>query len=292
MFPVIIANCVIQLVPVIDRYLASYLKEGSIATLDYAYKLILFPITTLVWAFSSIIFPIFSFTYQENIEKFKNTVITCIRIIIFLSMPTFITLFVLSLPICRLVYERGTFNPFDTMRVSSVLKFYSLGIIGWGVVEILNRAFFSLQNTKIPLIIGVVASFFNIVGSITLVKFMGINGLALASALSIILNMVISFLILKKLINFNFDYLFLKSLISIFLGSILTGILIYFLLPYFETPYFLATLEGRITSLTFLIILTFGIYITLLYLFKNQELKIIYKEVIFKWREKIKMKIG
>ena len=55
---------------------------------------------------------------------------------------------VLSTPIVKLLFERGAFDLRATQMTSSALFCYSIGIIGFGLRDILSRVFYSIQDTK------------------------------------------------------------------------------------------------------------------------------------------------
>lgn len=288
MIPVLSSSSVVQLAPIIDRYLASYLQEGSISALEYAYRLMMFPSNIIVSAFSFVIFPLIASSFQEGEEKFRKTVVAALKMIFLLTLPALSVSFVLSLPITRLVYERGSFIPQDTLRTASVFKWYALGIVGLGGVEVMNRAFFSIQNPMTPLKISVIASLVNIIGSISLLPLLGLDGLAIASAVAINFNMLCTLWTLKRQTNIIFDEKMRSSIKSITLACITSGALIYLLLPYFETPFFLGSLEGRTAALGLLMSVFMIVYFLQLLFMKNDELLFMYHQLIVANLKKLK----
>ena len=57
-------------------------------------------------------------------------------------------------------------------------------MVGYGIQNVLSRAFYAVQSGRVPLITGLVSIALNVLLCLTLSPVMGIAGLALASALS------------------------------------------------------------------------------------------------------------
>ncbi|HYM64242.1 MAG TPA: lipid II flippase MurJ, partial [Gaiellaceae bacterium] len=73
-----------------------------------------------------------------------------LRQIGFLLLPASAVTAVLSVPIVRLLYERGAFGEEETTIVAQGLAAFVIGLTFNGTMLMLNRAFFSLQNAWIP----------------------------------------------------------------------------------------------------------------------------------------------
>ena len=90
-------------------------------------------------------------------------------------------------PIVSLLFGRGAFDEKAIYLTSYALFFYAVGMIGFGLREVLSRGFYSLQDTKTPMINAFIAMVMNIILNIILSRFLGIGGLALLQAFCIIL---------------------------------------------------------------------------------------------------------
>ena len=108
------------------------------------------------------------------------------------------------------------------------LTFYSIGMLGYGLRDILGKVFYSLQDTKTPMINGVIAMSLNIILNISFVKFtnMQLAGLAFATSISSLVTITLLFFSLRRKIgNFGEKNIFsvlAKSLISAGLMAIVT----------------------------------------------------------------------
>ncbi|CEN89199.1 murein biosynthesis integral membrane protein MurJ [Paraclostridium sordellii] len=227
--PVFIGVTVDQLNVLVDRTLASTLAEGSIAALNYANKLNMFIMGLFIVSVSSVIYPKLSKLSSTNsMDEFRSTIITSINGIIILVLPITVGAIVLCTPIVKLLFERGAFDNNATRMTSSALVFYSIGIIGLGLRDILGKVFYSLQDTKTPMINGAISMVINIILNLILVRFMGHNGLALATSISAIICIILLFRSLKfKIGDFGQDKI-AKTLIKSTIASITMGLCTYF----------------------------------------------------------------
>ncbi|MDD4048620.1 MAG: lipid II flippase MurJ [Clostridia bacterium] len=138
------------------------------------------------------------------------------------------------------------------------MAFYSVGLIGIASRKVLVRAFYSIKDTKTPMVISSVAMATNILLNIALSNIMGINGIALATSLSSLISMFLLYLSLGlKIGNYNRIKIGV-SLFKITVASLLMGISVF----YFH--YRLAMISGNILSLFISIVLGSSIYFILI----------------------------
>ena len=99
-------------------------------------------------------------------------------------------------------------------------------MIGYGLRDILGKVFYSLQDTKTPMINGIIAMLLNITLNILFVKFtnMQIAGLAFATSISALLTITLLFINLQiKIGNFGLEKILIVMVKSL-LSAILMGI--------------------------------------------------------------------
>ncbi|MCR1848655.1 murein biosynthesis integral membrane protein MurJ [Paeniclostridium sordellii] len=220
--PVFLGSYVDQINNVINRTLASTLDTGSITALNYANKLNVFAIGILVISISTIMYPILSkFASQNNMKAFKGSLIRCINLVIIIMLPIMVGMMVFATPIVSLLFEGGSFSSRDTFLTSIALLFYALGMVSFGIRDMLSRGFYSLQDTKTPVKNAVAAVFVDIVFSIILVKIMGIGGLALSTSISVTFGAILLMVALRKKIG----RLGIKSSVITFLKAITASLI-------------------------------------------------------------------
>ncbi len=224
--PVMIGASVNQINELVDRTLASSITVGGISSLNYANKLSGFVQGLFVLPISTIMYPMISkMAAEDNIKGLKESVSEAINSVIILVIPCTIGAMLFVEPIVKLLFGRGAFDSQAVSMTSNALFFYSIGMIGYGLREILAKFFYSLQDTKTPMINGTIGVVMNIILNLILSKYMGIGGLALATSISAIFCTVLLFISFRKKVGpFGMKHitiLFIKVLCS----SLIMGII-------------------------------------------------------------------
>lgn len=223
--PVFIGVGVNQMNAVIDRSLASTLGDGIITVLNSASRLNGFVLGLFIATIATVIYPTLSeLSTSNNSQKFEESVSKCINIVVLLIIPISIGAIVLAEPVVRIVFERGEFNSGATHMTSIALACYSIGMIGFGLREILSKVFYSLKDTKTPMVNGSLSMVINIILNLVLIKFLGYAGLALATSLSSIICIILLWISLKKKIGYFGQDKIIKTISKSFISSIIMGV--------------------------------------------------------------------
>lgn len=222
--PVFLGVAVNQVNTIIDRSLSSTLGNGFITILNSANRLNGFVLGIFITTISSVIYPTLSKISNENDkEKFSNSVSKSINIVVLLIVPISVGAIVLAEPVVRIVFERGAFNSEATHMTAVALICYSFGTLWIGLREIVNNVFYSLQDTKTPMVNGSLAVSINIVLNFVLVKFLGYAGIALATSISSLICMVLLFISLKKKIGYFGQDKILNTMVKSFIAAVVMG---------------------------------------------------------------------
>jgi putative peptidoglycan lipid II flippase len=107
-------------------------------------------------------------------------------------------LIILAKPTVALVYGYGAFEQDAVTLTATALAFYAIGMIGYAYAEVLNKSFFAMQETRIPMVTALISIALNVGLSFGLSSVMGIGGLALASAITATLNAAMNFVIMSR----------------------------------------------------------------------------------------------
>ncbi len=199
MFPLMIALSVSQINILVNTLLASYLSEGSVSYLYYGMRLIHFPLGLFGIALATAVLPTLSSQFvNKEYNKLKETFSFGLRLVFFLSFPAMVGLIFLRIPIVNLFFQRGEFTYQATLGTSEAVLYYSLGLWAFAGVRIVVPAFYSLQDTGTPMKIAVVSMLLNIILNLLLLNPLGHRGLALATSLSSIFNLIVLIWILRQ----------------------------------------------------------------------------------------------
>ena len=199
MGPVIIGTMAHHVNTVVDKTLASTLVEGSVSALNYAAKLNSLFISVFVLAVITVIFPLLSKeTRKEDKKTTLNIMVGSLNTITIVVVPLTVGAIVLAEPLINLLFERGQFDAVATSMTSTAFRFYIIGLIGFSFKDIVSRVFYSMQDTKTPMILGVVAVTINIILNFILIGPLAHGGLALATAVSGIVSSLLLILVLRR----------------------------------------------------------------------------------------------
>jgi putative peptidoglycan lipid II flippase len=197
MGPRLLGVAVVQLNFVVNAIIASGQPVGSLTSIKYAWAIMTMPQVVIAQAIAIAALPTFSAQVaQGNLDDMRRSLASTLRGVILLSLPASFGLILLSTPLITVLFQRGEFTEQSTEMVTWALFWFSLGLLGHGLVEILARAYYALKDTLTPVLVGVAAMSLNVLFSFwfsTLFErwgWMPHGGLALANSLATALEMV------------------------------------------------------------------------------------------------------
>lgn len=220
--PIIIGVAVNDINKIVDKTIASGLSEGAISALNYAGQINGFVQGIVVTSIATVMYPLISkMAVQDNITGLKKTLAEAISWVNILIVPATIGSMILAQPLVEFLFGRGAFDERAVIMTKNSLFFYSIGMLGIGLREILSRPFFALQDTRTPMINASIGMVVNIILNLILSHYLGISGIALATSIAAIFTMVLMFISLRKRIG-TFG---IKSIIITFLKVLLASII-------------------------------------------------------------------
>ena len=189
----------VQIVFIVDTNLASRMPEGSLTALTYAFQLMLLPLGVFSIAISAAIFPSLShYASLGQVNRMRDAVQQGIRWILFLTLPTVILMVVLRRPIVNLLFQYGHFGAEAREATQAAFLFYSIGLAGHALVQILARAYYASRDTTTPLALTLISIGLNVVLDVVLAPLLGINGLALANSIATLVEALLLFWLLAS----------------------------------------------------------------------------------------------
>lgn len=226
--PIILGMSVNQIYYILNRVFASGLAQGSISSLNYAAKLAQFPAGVFVLAIAVAVYPsLTEYALKGDLQRFREALEKGLGVVLLLAAPAAVGLAILRVPIVRLLFEGGAFTAADTLNTASALLFYTGGIVAYSLILVLIRVFFAFRDVKTPVFAGLLGIGANVAVSFLTVKTMGHNGLALATSVGSIVNMLVFFALLKKhLPAMTFGPLLL-SILKIAAATAFMGVAVY-----------------------------------------------------------------
>ena len=134
--------------------IASTIGIGNIAIFNLSEHLRSMPIHIIGASFAVASYPFLARAWaNREKEKFLSSISVTFRQTMFLAIPISLLLFFLRGQIVRIFLGVGKFNWTDTRLTAACLGLFVLGIFGFCLIPFLARIFYSLHNTKTPLLI-------------------------------------------------------------------------------------------------------------------------------------------
>ncbi len=196
MAPMVLGLSAVQINSLVD-YLIAYLfihEDGQRvgpAVLGYAQYLYQLPLGVFGIAIATAIFPVLSQkAAQGDRQGMAGILGSGIRLSLFIALPASVGLMFVARPLVATIFQRGAFEAGDTQRVAATLFFYSIGIVAYFVQHILVRAFYALHNSSAPARIALCMVGVNFAMNLSLVFILEERGLALATALCAIVQVI------------------------------------------------------------------------------------------------------
>lgn len=204
MAPRIFGAAAVQAMLWVNTRLASR-YDGAVYALTLGFMMMYMAQTAIAQSAGTAVLPTFSAQYaQGKMDELRKTLASVIRVELLLSLPATVGLIALSTPIIAFLYQRGEFTAETTQMVTWALVWYAAGLVFHSVLEVLVRAYYAMQDTKTPVLVGAVAMMLSIGLSLlfsTLFQSLGWmphGGLALAVSVSTALEVTTLFLIMRK----------------------------------------------------------------------------------------------
>jgi putative peptidoglycan lipid II flippase len=202
MLPSIFGVGVYYLNITVSAILASLLPQGSVSYLYYAQRLFEFPQGIFTASVAQAVLPSMSRQVAEGDSAgMKASLSFGVRLMLFITVPAMAGLMVCSTPIFSLIFMGGAFDFAKVVNSASALMYYSLGLSFVAVTRVLAPVFYALKDTKTPVYTALITFIINLCASLALMGPLKHGGLALATTLSALCNMLMLLWLLRRKIG-------------------------------------------------------------------------------------------
>lgn len=227
--PMLISTWVQPLYSLVNTRLASG-ADGVVSVLNCSNRLYLVMTGVFSFVVTNLIFPSLSRSAAaDKEEEAKSLVVGSLKAITLVIVPVMVCFIILSRDIIGVIYEHGLFSPDKTVITAGALSCYSLGMIGLAYNEIMSKAFFSMQNSKTPMISALISMAANIILAYLLYRYIGVYGLALATAGGSTVNAACNFIAYRVKKGRLFGKDDFAEIVKTFLSGAVMAALVFFL---------------------------------------------------------------
>ncbi len=195
--PVFLSRGVVQVSSYVDSVIASLLPTGAVAALGYGQTISILPVSLFSMSISAAELPSLSSavgTEGEIAEFLRKRLVTGLRRIAFLVIPSAVAFLVLGDIVAGALYQSGRFNHADSVYVWGVLAGSAVGLLATSLGRLYSSAFYALLDTKTPLrfavirvalttVLGLVAALW-LPGVLSIDRKWGVAGLTMSAGIA------------------------------------------------------------------------------------------------------------
>jgi len=201
MGPSLIAASSVQVNVVVNSGFASLLGNGPITWLQYAFRLMQFPLGMFGVALSTVALPMLSrMAAAADHEGFRTELARGLRLVLLMTVPAAIGLIMLAGPIVSVLYQHGRFSAHDALETAGALRLYAIGLCGYAALKVLVNAFYAIDRRKTPMVVSLCAMGLNVLlcWFTTLRLHWGPQGLAFSTACVATTNFVVLYALMRR----------------------------------------------------------------------------------------------
>jgi putative peptidoglycan lipid II flippase len=198
MLPVTLSLGLINFDLLLNSIVGTLVSEQAPAAIDKAFRIYMLPQGIFSVAVATVTFPTLArFAARQEWQNLRATMANGMRQILLLLIPAAAVILVLSVPITRLVYQRGEFDAAQTHLVAQALFWFAFSLPFNGIYLLMTRTFFSLQRPWIPTVVAGSNLVVDIVFSFALYSPFGVGGVVAATVIATVSSVVAQAVILR-----------------------------------------------------------------------------------------------
>lgn len=201
MGPAVIAASAVQVNVLVNSGFAARLGDGPVSWLNIAFRLMQLPLGIFGVAVATVTLPLISRSAAVgNTAEFRGALSHAIRLVMLLTIPSAIGLFILAKPIISLIYEHGRFDAFATEQTALALRCYAVGLVAYSADKVLAPAFYALDKRHLPMFVAFISIAVNFCLNyyFTFQLDLGHSGLALSTSLVAFSNFLMLYTMMRR----------------------------------------------------------------------------------------------
>lgn len=206
--PCVFSMSMVEIDALIDTMFGSYLKDGTVSLISYAERFMSIPLNVCGIAVATVLLPYFSKLISSglvgNNSKVKFYILEASKFAFWTAIPLIIFMIFFSDKIFTSLFS----NKFDILKAQeagSILVAYLFGVLFFSLSKILLNVFYANHNMWVPTAISVIGSVVNCLMNMVLINIFGSTGLALATSISALVQVVLYLFLLNEIFGINFD---------------------------------------------------------------------------------------
>jgi putative peptidoglycan lipid II flippase len=189
MGPGLVGQAATQVNVLVNSVLATSQGAGAVSWLNYAFRLMQFPIGVFGVALAAATLPVVS-TYWARFEygSARDAIQSSLGKVLVVNLLASAGLAALGVPILSLLFEQGRFTSSDTQATAQALAAYALGLSAYSVVKVLVPACYAMGRTRAAVQASIAAVALTVTLNLLWVDRLGFVGLALGTSVGAFAN--------------------------------------------------------------------------------------------------------
>ncbi|OPY82024.1 MAG: putative peptidoglycan biosynthesis protein MurJ [Syntrophorhabdus sp. PtaU1.Bin153] len=249
----LIATSIVPINSFVGRVIASYLPQGEVASLAYAFRIFILPFSLFAVPIYTVVFSKLSKLYHEKDWKGMHSHVDSSVVLLAVTLiPCTILLCTTGDAVIKILYERGAFTVKETLMTNRALFGYSIGLLFYALSISFVRVFNSMHDMRTPAIVGVSSIIINaVLASLLMVPFKNL-GISLATSIVSLYNFGMLYVLLKKRTRYTLK----RATVREITRSLLAGIILLFAIflvrrEVTESPWPLICIATALTALIY-----------------------------------------
>jgi putative peptidoglycan lipid II flippase len=247
----------------VNTVLVSYLQDGSMTWLNYAFRIMHLPLGLFGIAVGTVALPALSkLVGEKDLPAIRDTMSDSLKMVFFLTIPTSVTIAFLAHPVTSVIYQHGRFTAHDTTAVAQALLLYVIGIPFMSGLRNVAAVFYAFKDAKTPMYASFASIVVNIALNLSLMHVMGFRAFPLSMTIAAAVNIAILLLLVPRKIG-SLEFGPLARYVAILAAAAAAGGLAGWLLNRFLFEQLGASIWARLVS----VVVSGGAALVLFYAF-------------------------
>ena len=223
--PAVLSMAVSEFNHMVDQWRASYGNPGDVSALSYGYKVITLLTGVIIVPLTTIMFSRMSRMVAEDDRRGILEIVRRSTVTIAMVMTPIIAICAVgNQDVIKALYLSGEFDLQSAAVTAGVFLFYVIGVLGFGLRDLLNRTFHAMQDTRTTMYVSAGIVVANVILNSIFHALMGVRGLALATTVSGTGGMLVLFYLLRRRLRHLGMKRVLPDMAKIFLASGMTAL--------------------------------------------------------------------
>ena len=271
--PLALGNAIYEVNDIVDKQISTGLGHGNVSFLTYGSAVNEIVTSVIITSVSTVLFSHFAtWVSEKKLDKITDSLENSIELLSMVIMPIMVVCIISGDSIVYLLYGRGNFGEYEVNKTYGVVIGYSIGFAFQAMRANFSKVYYAFQDTKTPMVNGIIAVGCNILLSYLLSRVIGISGVALATSLSMIL---VTVLLLIKINKYLPDFS-IKSSIYEILKITVAGIVSFIALYILKSHLCFSIITNFVIEGFICLIL----YVATLFVIKSKQIRLLKNRII------------